>query len=203
VTRRTTNRQKLVEAAAAARTADDWIGAARRKDAVTAIIGASSSASTTTRLLQHERVRRRFPAFAAELSDAIKAKPKLGSCVRTPEALYQLSLMTGAGLAGGTMTRLVSRQSVSTLIAALGQKVWQYGVDHGASLDTPQSQKPDDIIALIEDEGCGAVVSYLEDISTGLGIAAFDAAGLPYTIKISPQDRQTSKAAVQGAMEQT
>jgi hypothetical protein len=201
VTRRSANRQKLAAAALAAREADGWIGAPIQRQHLAGAIGGSNAAIHAVGLLQHLRVRRRFPAFAPVLCETMKSTPKLGRCLATPDALHHLALMTGSGLAGGAMTRLVGRHAVSKLINGLGQDVWAYGVEKGATLDGATPRDPEDMIDLIQVEGCKAVFAYLEDAAHGLGVAAFDAAGLPYGAVFPLQDLQASKSAVQGAME--
>jgi hypothetical protein len=201
VTRRSANRQKLAAAALAARDADGWIGAPLQRQTLATAIGGTKADTHAITLLQHERVRRRFPAFAPVLGDAIKNAPKLGRCLATPDALHHLALMTGAGIAGGPMARLVGRHAVAALINGLGQDVWAYGVEQGATRDGATPNDPEDMIDLIQSEGCKAVFAYLEDAAHGLGTAAFNAAGLPYDSITPPQDVQNSKSAVQGAME--
>jgi hypothetical protein len=128
------------------------------------------------------------------------ARPALGAFLATPAALQKLALFAGAGAVGGGMVRFVNRRAVSELVAALGEDVWAYGLEHGA-IPITAVRNEDDVIERVAGDGSRAVHAYLEGLAPGLGRDACAVAGLALDRPIHPQEQDALSAAVEGALE--
>jgi hypothetical protein len=200
VTRRAANQRKLMVAAAAAGVTDAWLGERIRASAFSGLVGRPDEGRLQSILAKHPRVRRKLPNRLAPLFEAFSAYPKLAPWLQSPARFQQFVRFTGAALEGGRLTRMVSRAEVSSLIAALGEDVWRFGVRHGAA-DARTSDGIDAVIAAIEVEGGKAVFAFFDRVAPGCAIEAFSAADVPLPPASTSVDGQTAKTAVLAVME--
>lgn len=179
MSRRTANLQKLSVAARAAVAADAWIAAPQRSRALAAACQDTLDESVIDLICQTPRIASRLGNRVAPLLSLSLAYPILAPWLSAPRGLRKLSRCAGAALAGGALSRLITRDDLNAISHAIGAEALRFGLgERGDHL--PMITSAADIIAFIETQGEQSVGEYLHPIASDLAPDIMCAAGLSY-----------------------
>lgn len=177
MSRRTANLHKLSGAAGAAIAADAWIAAPQRSRALAAACHDTLDEAVIERVCKTSRIASRLGNRVAPLLALSLAYPVLAPWLSAPRGLRKLSRCAGAALAGGALSRLITKDDLNAVSQSIGADALRFGLaERGDNL--PMIASAADIIAFIETQGEQGVGEYLHAIAPDLAPDIMCAAGL-------------------------